>query len=195
LREIFVDTHEPEHLPRKRNPSCHVFFSGTPAAKFGVPLFCKALIRLKWRSPLGSASDFSELSFRDLDGVYPVSIPFLTASARRSSPEQGAERLRPNLASHRSGAGWVPMRVEPLTSQQIRAARALLRWRAQDLARASAVGVATIRRAELAEGETSMTAPNDMAVRRALEAAGVEFIDENGGGPGVRLRKRQRKKD
>ena len=33
-----------------------------------------------------------------------------------------------------------------------------------------------------------MTVPNDVAVRRALEAAGVEFIDENGGGPGVRLR-------
>jgi hypothetical protein len=33
-----------------------------------------------------------------------------------------------------------------------------------------------------------MTAANDLAVRRALEAAGVEFIDENGGGPGVRLR-------
>jgi len=32
-----------------------------------------------------------------------------------------------------------------------------------------------------------MTAANDLAVRRALEAAGVEFIDENGGGPGVRL--------
>jgi len=39
-----------------------------------------------------------------------------------------------------------------------------------------------------------MTAANDLAVRRALEAAGVEFIDENGGGPGVRLRKRQRVK-
>jgi hypothetical protein len=39
-----------------------------------------------------------------------------------------------------------------------------------------------------------MTTPNDMAVRRALEAAGVEFIDENGGGPGVRLRKRHPKK-
>jgi hypothetical protein len=51
------------------------------------------------------------------------------------------------------------------------------------------VGVTTIRRAELADDETSMTAPNDLAVRRALEAAGVEFIDENGGGPGVRLRK------
>jgi hypothetical protein len=41
---------------------------------------------------------------------------------------------------------------------------------------------------------TSMTAANDLAVRRALELAGVEFIDENGGGPGVRLSKRQRAK-
>jgi hypothetical protein len=81
-----------------------------------------------------------------------------------------------------------------LTSSQIRAARALLRWRAQDLARESAVGVATIRRAELVDGQTSMTAANDLAIRRALEDAGVEFIDENGGGPGVRLRKRHRPK-
>jgi hypothetical protein len=88
----------------------------------------------------------------------------------------------------------VNMKLRPLTSGQIRAARAFLRWRAEDLARQSAVGVATIRRAELADNETSMTAPNDLSVRRALEAAGVEFIDENGGGPGVRLRKRQRKK-
>jgi hypothetical protein len=39
-----------------------------------------------------------------------------------------------------------------------------------------------------------MTKPNEVAVRRALESAGVEFIDENGGGPGVRLRKRHQKK-
>jgi len=82
----------------------------------------------------------------------------------------------------------------PLTSAQIRAARALIRWSAEDLARETALSVATIRRAEIAEGEISMTAANDLAVRRALEAAGVEFIDENGGGPGVRLRKRQRVK-
>ena len=37
-------------------------------------------------------------------------------------------------------------------------------------------------------------ASNDLSVRRALEAMGVEFIDEDGGGPGVRLRKRQGKK-
>jgi transcriptional regulator with XRE-family HTH domain len=77
-----------------------------------------------------------------------------------------------------------------LTSAQLRAARALIRWSAEDLARASAVGLTTIRRAELTDSETSMTAANDLAVRRALEAAGVEFIDENGGGgAGVRLRK------
>jgi hypothetical protein len=81
------------------------------------------------------------------------------------------------------------MKPKSLTSGQIRAARAFLRWRAEDLARESAVGVATIRRAELAENETSMTAPNDIAIRRALEAAGVEFIDGNGGGPGVRLKR------
>ena len=39
-----------------------------------------------------------------------------------------------------------------------------------------------------------MTAANDIAVRRALEDAGVEFIDENGGGPGVRLRKPPKEK-
>ena len=76
-----------------------------------------------------------------------------------------------------------------LTSAQIRAARSLIRWRAEDLANASSVGIATIRRAELADGQTSLTAVNDHAIRRALEAAGVEFLDENGGGPGVRLRK------
>jgi hypothetical protein len=50
------------------------------------------------------------------------------------------------------------------------------------------------RLARMTETETSLTAANDLAIRRALEAAGVEFIDENGGGPGVRLRKRQRPK-
>jgi hypothetical protein len=86
-------------------------------------------------------------------------------------------------------------RPAPLTSAQIRAGRALIRWRAEDLAEASAVGVATIRRAELAEREMAMTAANQIAVRRALEGAGVEFIDENGGGPGVRLRKHSHRND
>jgi hypothetical protein len=51
------------------------------------------------------------------------------------------------------------------------------------------VGVATIRRAEVVEGEVPTTDANALVIRLALEAAGVEFIDANGGGPGVRLRK------
>jgi hypothetical protein len=75
-----------------------------------------------------------------------------------------------------------------LTSSQIRAARALIRWSADDLAKQSSLSVATIRRAELTTDATSMTVANNLAVRHALENAGIEFIDENGGGAGVRLR-------
>lgn len=95
-----------------------------------------------------------------------------------------------NITKHEN----VNMAVKPLTSAQLRAGRALVRWSAEDLARASAVSVTTIRRAELMEEQTSMTAPNDQAVRRSLEAAGVEFIEENGGGPGVRLKKRSKQR-
>jgi hypothetical protein len=82
------------------------------------------------------------------------------------------------------------MPPKPLTSAQIRAARALIRWSAEQLAKVSAVGVTTIRRAELTTSETKLTRVNDQAIRRTLETAGVEFIDANGGGPGVRLRNR-----
>jgi len=81
------------------------------------------------------------------------------------------------------------MKIKPLSSAQIRAARALLKWSVADLARHSSLGLNTIKRAEAADRGTSLTTANDLAIRRALEAAGVEFIDENGGGPGVRLRK------
>jgi transcriptional regulator with XRE-family HTH domain len=83
-------------------------------------------------------------------------------------------------------------RPPALTSAQIRAARALIRWSAQDLADRSGVGVTTIRRAELHDSETQLTRVNDQTIRRTLEEAGVAFIDkgENGeGGPGVRLKK------
>jgi hypothetical protein len=75
-----------------------------------------------------------------------------------------------------------------ITGSQIRAARALLRWSATELAVRSQLGVATIRRAEAQDGVVSMTSANVNAVRHAFESAGVQFIDGNGGGPGVRLR-------
>jgi transcriptional regulator with XRE-family HTH domain len=80
------------------------------------------------------------------------------------------------------------MPARPLTSPQIRAARALIRWSALELAERSGVGVTTIRRAELTASETKLTRVNDQAIRRVLEEAGVDFIDAEGGGPGVRLR-------
>jgi transcriptional regulator with XRE-family HTH domain len=84
--------------------------------------------------------------------------------------------------------GFSTMSPRPLTSAQIRAARALIRWSALELAERSGVGVTTIRRAELTESQTKLTRVNDQAIRRTLEEAGVEFIDAEGSGPGVRLR-------
>ena len=77
-----------------------------------------------------------------------------------------------------------------ISSSQIRAARALLRWSAEDLARESALGVATIRRLELVDGVLSSNARTLDSIQTALEAAGVEFIGKLGDSPGVRLRGR-----
>ncbi len=76
----------------------------------------------------------------------------------------------------------------PLTGAQIRAGRALVRWSAEKLAEAAKLGRITVTRAESVDGKPSLTEANVEAIRRALEGAGVEFTDPNGGGPGVRLR-------
>ena len=81
-----------------------------------------------------------------------------------------------------------------LTSEVIRAARALLRWEQRHLAEASSVSLPTIKRLESKRGVLGAHDSTTAALRRALETAGVEFIDENGGGPGVRLRKTSRKR-
>ena len=72
-----------------------------------------------------------------------------------------------------------------ITSAQCRAARGLLGWSQQNLADRAGVGIMTIHQFEK-EGTQPRRATLEV-VRRAFENAGVEFIDENGGGPGVRL--------
>jgi transcriptional regulator with XRE-family HTH domain len=74
-----------------------------------------------------------------------------------------------------------------MTPEQCRAARGLLDWGQQDLAEKAHVGVVTVRQLE-ADTHEPRRAILDV-IRRALDAAGVDFLDENGGGPGVRLRK------
>lgn len=76
-----------------------------------------------------------------------------------------------------------------LLGRQIAGARALLRLEQADLAKAANISVPTLRRMEASEGPAAGMANNVAAVRAALEAAGVEFIPENGSGAGVRLKK------
>lgn len=73
-----------------------------------------------------------------------------------------------------------------VTSAQVRAARGLLNWTVRDLAERSGVHRNTVTRIE-----TEATTPGHSlaAIQSSLEAAGVDFIPENGGGAGVRLRK------
>lgn len=76
-----------------------------------------------------------------------------------------------------------------LTSEQLRAARALLRWEQKDVSQASRVSLPSIKRLEGKPGLLGAQDRTVEAIKSALEVAGVEFIPENGGGAGVRLAK------
>jgi transcriptional regulator with XRE-family HTH domain len=81
-----------------------------------------------------------------------------------------------------------------LTIEQLRAARGLLGWSQSELAARAGLSLPTVKRVEGGKGPHV----SDLArtkLRRTLESAGVEFINENGGGPGVRLRKRITKRN
>lgn len=75
-----------------------------------------------------------------------------------------------------------------LTSEQIRAARALLRKEQRDIAEVAGVSLETVKRIERSPGTISALAATVDKLISAIESLGVEFIPENGGGPGVRLR-------
>ena len=78
------------------------------------------------------------------------------------------------------------MDSEPtISSEQVRAARALIRWEQKDLAAASKISLPAIKKMETIPGRLAAQARTVEAIRSAFEAAGVEFT--NGGQPGVRL--------
>jgi transcriptional regulator with XRE-family HTH domain len=78
---------------------------------------------------------------------------------------------------------------------QLRAARALLGWRQEDVAQAAKVGVATIRRIENQEGPIMGYVSTLLKIQGALEQAGIQFIDEDEmGGIGVRMAKKKKKR-
>lgn len=75
------------------------------------------------------------------------------------------------------------------TGRQLAAARTLAGLTQAAVAETARISVPTLKRMEASEGPAAGMANNVEAVRRALEAAGIEFIPENGGGAGVRLSK------
>jgi transcriptional regulator with XRE-family HTH domain len=87
------------------------------------------------------------------------------------------------------------MSILKISIRQIKAARSLLGWSQDDLAEKSGVSKPTIGRLESQDGETvGGRAETGDALIAALEKGGVEFIAENGGGAGVRLKKRGSKR-
>jgi transcriptional regulator with XRE-family HTH domain len=74
--------------------------------------------------------------------------------------------------------------------RQVKAARQLLAWSQDQLAEKSGISVPTIKRLEAGDGLLGGRSETVNRILAALERGGVEFIDENGGGPGVRLRQR-----
>ena len=75
-----------------------------------------------------------------------------------------------------------------LTGEQLRAARAMLRWDQSKLATESDVSLPTIKRLEKMSGEVSGNVRTINAVQSAFESAGVEFLEPDNGGPGVRVK-------
>ena len=84
--------------------------------------------------------------------------------------------------------------VLKVSIRQLKAARALLAWSQEQLAAAADVSIPTIKRLEAQDGPMGGRDETGTRIRLALESAGIEFIDENGGGPGVRLSKRHQAK-
>jgi len=73
-----------------------------------------------------------------------------------------------------------------ITSDQIRAARALLRWSGKDLAEKTGLGFSTLMRLEVLDGVPSAQAKTLETIQRAFEKAGIEFIGTPEEGAGVR---------
>ena len=73
-----------------------------------------------------------------------------------------------------------------ITSGQIRAGRALLKWTGADLAEKSGVAFSTIMRMETVDGVPNSTMKTIEAIKRAFEDAGIEFLGSPGEGAGVR---------
>jgi transcriptional regulator with XRE-family HTH domain len=79
--------------------------------------------------------------------------------------------------------------IPKVSIRQVKAARVLLQWSQEDLASAANFSVATLKRIEAADGDLGGRPNTSHKLLQALNRAGIEFIQQNGGGPGVRLKR------
>ena len=86
-----------------------------------------------------------------------------------------------------------PKSILKVSIRQIKAARSLLAWSQEELAAAADVSIPTIKRLEARDGPLGGRDETSKKICSALQSAGIEFIDENGGGPGVRLKKKRQR--
>jgi transcriptional regulator with XRE-family HTH domain len=112
----------------------------------------------------------------------------------RQEPPPGPRAAKSRRRYHVAGTMGMPDKSQrgcDMIAAQCKGARAMLGLGVRDLAKAAGVSTNTVSRLERGEELGPRTI---RAVREALEAAGAEFIAENGGGPGVRLKKRKGKR-
>jgi DNA-binding XRE family transcriptional regulator len=124
-----------------------------------------------------------------------IALGVPAAQTRRNrSVENPIEHVLPlfRLVGRLASMLAIAQNMVPVTSAQVRMARAALNWTVRDLAAATGLHRNTITNIEVgryAGDPATLTLLKDVLTR-----AGVEFIDENGGGPGVRLRKSGKEK-
>jgi len=112
--------------------------------------------------------------------------PSSKSSGRTSGARGTAQSMLPQGSSMSRPNGLLELYKPTLSSELLRGARGLLRWTQQGLSAASLVSLATIKRLEAGQGVLAANATTVAALRRALEAAGIEFT--GGSSPGVKLR-------
>jgi transcriptional regulator with XRE-family HTH domain len=84
------------------------------------------------------------------------------------------------------------MSIPKVSIRQVKAARALLNWSQTELAAASGVSIPTVKRLEAEDADLGGRNQTAAKICEALQRAGIEFINGNGAGVGVRLRRSSR---
>ena len=117
--------------------------------------------------------------------IYIINIPAVNRLVNVKTDASGKVVVATNITA---AFTEIDRRYAVITSDQIRAACAILRWSAKKLSEESGVSLPTIQRMEDVEGVPWGLSRNLDAIRRTLEWAGIEFLEENNKEPSVRLR-------